>query len=142
MNTTVRILPVADYAQRADNVYLVTEQWPVGLSRRSLDKHHWLPRLAPSEGLLGWLQRDPARWSDFCASYWADLAANPARWQALTEAAERYGDLVLLHDYADTQINPVPALQQFIEARLAAAALQSSACERASPVCYREVPHR
>ncbi|WP_174873141.1 DUF488 domain-containing protein [Vogesella oryzae] len=136
MTPSIRLLAAADYRQRADNVFLVTASWPVGLPRRSITRAHWLPRLAPAAGLMSWLQRDAGRWDCFCDSYWADLAANPARWQPLLQAALQYGELVLLHDTSADDPNPAQALAEFLAARLAAVQWQAAGDTLASPVCY------
>ncbi|SCK12377.1 DUF488 family protein [Vogesella sp. LIG4] len=136
MASRIRLLAVADYCQRADNVFLITASWPTGLPRRSITRARWLPRVAPADGLLAWLRRDEGRWPYFCDSYWADLAANPARWQPLIDAVRQYGEVVLLHDTPMVEANPVVALVQFLEARLAAEDWRAGAACLASPVCY------
>ncbi|MEQ6289996.1 DUF488 family protein [Vogesella sp. GCM10023246] len=138
MTPRIRLLAAADYRQRADNVFLVTASWPVGLPRRSVTRAHWLPRLAPAEGLMTWLQRDVGRWPYFCDSYWADLAANPARWQPLLQAAQQYDELVLLHDTSADDPNPAQALAEFLSARLAAQQWRADSRALASPVCYAD----
>ena len=137
-----QLLSVADYRQRGDNVFLVSPSWPTGLPRRSITRAHWLPRVAPADGLLAWLRRDESRWPYFCESYWADLAANPARWQPLLDAARQHEQVLLLHDTPMVEANPFEALAQFLEARLAANDWRAGAGMLASPVCYAaEVLH-
>ena len=136
MVTRFQLLSAADYRQSHSNVFLVSSSRPAGLSRRSIAPAHWLPRVAPAEGLLAWLRRDENRWPYFCESYWADLAANPERWQPLINAAQQHGEVLLLHDIPMVEANPFLALAQFLDAQLATNDWLANAAMRVSPAHY------
>ena len=140
MSSAIRLLPASQCPAQGDNVFLLAARWPAGLPRGSLPRARWLPRALPAPGLQAWLRRDPLRYALFCDTYWADLAANPPRWQALLQAAAA-GGVVLLYDGEDCLLNPVRVLARFLEARLAAQDYWHEAAQRSSPVCYAGLTH-
>ncbi|MBP7242182.1 DUF488 domain-containing protein [Amaricoccus sp.] len=96
---------------------LVDRIWPRGIARARLDIDEWVKDLAPSDDLRRWFGHDPARWSEFRRRYLAELAANPAPFEALLARA-RSGPLTLLYAARDQEHNNAVVLRQAIEERL------------------------
>lgn len=109
------------YEEAADedgDRYLVDRLWPRGVTKDALRLRAWLRDAAPSTALRRWFSHDAAKWSEFQRRYFNELAANPAAWQPLLEAA-RAGTVTLVYAAADTEHNDAVALKSFLEARLA-----------------------
>ncbi len=100
--------------------YLVDRLWPRGVTKDALRLKAWLRDAAPSTGLRRWFSHDAAKWSEFQRRYTKELAANPAAWQPLLEAA-RAGTVTLVYAAADTEHNDAVALKAFLDERLGGA---------------------
>ncbi len=98
--------------------YLVDRLWPRGVTKDALRLRSWLRDAAPSTELRRWFSHDAAKWSEFQRRYSKELAANPAAWQPLLEAAQE-GTVTLVYAAADTEHNDAVALKAFLEARMA-----------------------
>ncbi|OHX11880.1 hypothetical protein BI343_03925 [Chromobacterium amazonense] len=113
MNASIRLVSIGQCKIPPAKGFLLSSKWPRQWPRAVLLPDHWLRRVLPTEELVAWMHGDSVRWPTFCDIYWADLSANPARWQALL-GAMREGELVLLHDCGDGQYTSVRALEQFL----------------------------
>ena len=84
----------------------------------------WYKEVAPSNELRRWFGHDPDKWKEFQRRYRAELSANHAAWQPLTDAAKQ-GDITLLYSAHDTEHNDAVVLKAYLEERLDAATPQS-----------------
>ncbi|MFP2959858.1 DUF488 domain-containing protein [Myxococcus sp. 1LA] len=125
---TIRCKRAYEAASRADGRrFLVDRLWPRGVRKTELPLEAWLKDAAPSPELRKWFAHDPARWPEFRRRYAAELAANPAVWQPLLDAA-RQGTVTLVYSAHDTEHNNAAALQQFLEEASASAAPTKQPC--------------
>lgn len=92
---------------------LVDGLWPRGLSRERARVDLWLKELAPSAGLRGWFDHDPAKWDTFCRRYSEELDTRPEAVQRLVELA-RASPLTLLFAARNEQHNNAVALQAYL----------------------------
>ncbi|QEL55040.1 DUF488 domain-containing protein [Chromobacterium paludis] len=116
MSAAIRLVSVRQCKIPPATGFLLSPKWPRQWPKTALQPEHWLRRVMPTEELVAWMHADPNRWPTFCEVYWSDLAANPARWEALSLALEQ-GELVLLHDCGDGPYTAVRALEQFLRQR-------------------------
>lgn len=108
-----RIKRVYDAPSSADGArFLVDRLWPRGVRKETLQAG-WLKVVAPSPALREWFGHQEARWTEFCRSYRAELAASPAAWAPLLEAV-RHGDVTLLYAARDRRINHAAVLRDFL----------------------------
>ncbi|POZ62920.1 DUF488 domain-containing protein [Chromobacterium alticapitis] len=121
MSASIRLVSVGQCKIPPATGFLLSAKWPRQWPRAALLPDHWLRRVLPTDELVAWMHADPARWPTFCDIYWSDLAANPARWQVLSEAMKQ-GELVLLHACGEGQYTAARALEQFLRQREAQAA--------------------
>jgi uncharacterized protein YeaO (DUF488 family) len=77
----------------------------------------WLKDAAPSGELRQWFGHDPKKWKEFRLRYFRELAANPAAFEPIVDAAKQ-GRVTLLFSTHDVEHNNAVALRDFIEARL------------------------
>ena len=96
---------------------LVDRLWPRGVSKERIRIAFWERDVAPSTDLRQWFGHDPARWDAFRQRYEAELAANPAAWKPILDAA-RAGDVTLVYGAKDTEHNDAVVLQGFLQARI------------------------
>lgn len=101
--------PEAEDGQRL----LVDGIWPRGLRKEDLEVDAWLRVLAPRTALRRWFGHDPARWEDFRARYFAELAANANGLARLRGYLVR-GPVTLLYAAADEEHNNAVALRDYI----------------------------
>jgi uncharacterized protein YeaO (DUF488 family) len=96
---------------------LVDRLWPRGLVRAKMDL--WLKEIASSGALRRWFGREPARWEEFAARYWAELTADPA---SLAELARlcRAGPLTLQFAAHDAERNNAVVLRDVLRERIKA----------------------
>jgi uncharacterized protein YeaO (DUF488 family) len=121
----IKLKRVYDEAKNSDGArYLVDRLWPRGLKKERLQAKGWLKTVAPSDSLRRWFQHDPAKWSEFCRRYLAELEGKPETWSPLLPEA-RAGDITLLFSAHDIEHNNAAALRDFLEARLKAGAKQA-----------------
>ncbi len=85
-------------------LFLVERLWPRGIRKEALQVEAWVKDAAPSTALRRWYGHDPQKWPEFQRRYRHELAASPAAWQPLLEAA-RHGPVTLLYSARDTERN-------------------------------------
>jgi uncharacterized protein YeaO (DUF488 family) len=116
--TAIQIKRVYEPPIKEDGArFLVERLWPRGMKKDSLPMDAWYKNAAPSVDLRRWFSHDPAKWKDFQRRYRAELAANPAAWQPLLEAASQ-GNITLLYSARDTEHNSALTLKSYLEQRL------------------------
>jgi uncharacterized protein YeaO (DUF488 family) len=105
-------------AERADGQRLLVERlWPRGVKKEALAADAWLKEVAPSTELRKWFGHRPERWDEFRRRYRAELAANPAAWQPILEAARR-GPVTLLYSAHDIEHNGALVLREYLNGKL------------------------
>lgn len=92
---------------------LVDRLWPRGLSKSDAKLDLWLPDLGPSTTLRKWFNHDPARWTEFCRRYHAELKDKAALLATITKQAKTR-PVTLLYSAKDEQHNQAVALQSFL----------------------------
>jgi uncharacterized protein YeaO (DUF488 family) len=106
---------IYDPAEEADGVrVLVDRLWPRGVTKQHAGVDLWLRDIAPSSGLRRWFAHDPARWSQFCERYTAELQVNAADVSRLRHLIAD-GPVTLLYGARDTQHNHAKALARYLE---------------------------
>ena len=95
---------------------LVDRLWPRGVKKEALAADAWMKEVAPSTELRKWFGHRPERWDEFRRRYRAELAANPAAWQPILDAAKR-GSVTLLYSAHDTEHNGALVLCEYLNGR-------------------------
>jgi uncharacterized protein YeaO (DUF488 family) len=104
-------------AEPADGQRLLVERlWPRGVTKAALAADAWVKEAAPSTELRKWFGHRPERWDEFRRRYRAELAANPAAWQPILDAAKR-GPVTLLYSAHDTEHNGALVLREYLTER-------------------------
>ncbi|MBX3302284.1 MAG: DUF488 domain-containing protein [Nitrospira sp.] len=98
---------------------LVDRLWPRGLSKSDAKLDLWLPDLGPSTALRQWFNHDPARWTEFCRRYRAELKEKKALLATITGQAKTR-PVTLLYSAKDEQHNQAVALQSVLLKRKSA----------------------
>ncbi|MDD5658359.1 MAG: DUF488 family protein, partial [Elusimicrobia bacterium] len=80
----------------------------------------WLKELAPSHALRRWFAHDPAKWQEFKARYFKELAGKAGLVREL-KARARGRPIVLLYGAKDREHNQAAALKEYLEKKLAKA---------------------
>ena len=72
---TLQLKRAYDDAEGSDGYrVLVDKFWPRGVSKEDAALDEWRKQVAPSDELREWFDHDPARWTEFCERYHAELA--------------------------------------------------------------------
>lgn len=96
----------------------VDRLWPRGESKEKFHYDLWAKAIAPSTELREWYHADPeTRWPEFEKRYEAELAANPAVAQLITELKGK-PDIVLLYSSHDTLQNNARVLAAYLAGRV------------------------
>lgn len=103
-------LPEADDGRRI----LVDRLWPRGLSRQKGKIDLWLKEIAPSDELRRWFGHEPARWSEFCERYMAELEGSASLLEELRIEAAR-GGITLLYAARDREHNNAVLLKRLLD---------------------------
>ena len=93
---------------------LVERLWPRGLRKQDAKLDLWLKEIAPSPELRRWFGHDPARWTDFCERYRAELDQRSEALDQL-EALSRDGPVTLLFAARDEARNSAVVLKAVLE---------------------------
>jgi uncharacterized protein YeaO (DUF488 family) len=104
-------------APRDGKRFLVDRLWPRGKKKGDLRLDEWLKDIAPSAALCKWFGHDPARWQEFCSSYFAELERNPEAWEPLVRVAKK-GTVTLVFAARDPEHNNAVALSQYLSRKL------------------------
>jgi len=113
----VRIKRVYDPPESSDGRrFLVERLWPRGMKKEALAIDAWSKDVAPSTELRKWFGHQVERWEDFRRRYRDELAANPATWEPIMEAAKR-GPVTLLYSAHDTEHNGALVLREYLVER-------------------------
>jgi uncharacterized protein YeaO (DUF488 family) len=92
---------------------LVDRLWPRGISKTKAKIDLWLPDIGPSTALRRWFNHDPARWTEFCRRYKAELKKNKGLVMELKAQAKK-GAVTLLYSAKEEQHNQAVALRDFL----------------------------
>lgn len=93
--------------------FLVDRLWPRGVKKAALGLTGWLKELAPSDQLRRWFGHDPARWTEFCQRYRAELESRPERLEPLRAALNR-GPVTLVYSARDEDHNQAVVLREYL----------------------------
>ncbi|MHB8141731.1 MAG: DUF488 domain-containing protein [Vulcanimicrobiaceae bacterium] len=93
---------------------LVDRLWPRGVRKEDLRLDTWAKALAPSTTLRQWFAHDPARWTEFCKRYRAELAsANASETiEELLKLARSAKTITLVYAAKDTEHNEAIVLRE------------------------------
>ncbi|BAU48906.1 uroporphyrin-III methyltransferase [Sulfurifustis variabilis] len=97
---------------------LIDRLWPRGVSKDEARIDIWLKELAPSDGLRRWFNHDPARWPEFKARYFRELASHRELLAAISRRARR-GRVTLVYGAKDEKHNNAVALRELLRRRKA-----------------------
>lgn len=95
---------------------LVDRLWPRGVSKIRAALAFWNKDVSPSTGLRQWFGHDPARWTEFCRRYRAELAANPKALAVLGELVQQ-GRVTLVFGARDEAHNEAVVLRDVLLGR-------------------------
>ena len=114
-----RVYSPADAADGAR--VLVDRLWPRGVSKVRAALHSWNKDIAPSTELRQWFGHEPARWTEFCAKYRAELKSKAEAIEALRTLA-RQEPVTLLFGARDEAHNEAVVLRDVLLGRCDASA--------------------
>lgn len=112
------------YTKPADlNGYriLVDRLWPRGISKVNAHLDTWAKELGPSTDLRKWFNHDVAKYPEFKTRYLAEIQANPALPEFLTNLSQilPQQDVILLFGAKDETHNQAVVLQDYLKTALA-----------------------
>jgi len=114
----IRVKRVHDPLEPGDGPrFLVDRLWPRGIKKEDLPMDGWFRAVAPSDELRRWFGHEPAKWTDFCYRYHAELEGKSEVWRPLLDLA-RQQDITLLFSAHDPERNNAVALKLFLEEQL------------------------
>lgn len=94
---------------------LVDRLWPRGLSKETAQIEYWAKDIAPSNDLRRWYHRQPAKWDEFRARYFAELDASP---EAVAALQDRLTETVtFVFASKEVTLNNAVALKEYLETR-------------------------
>ena len=92
---------------------LVDRLWPREISKETAKHDLWLPDIGPSTALRQWFSHDPARWTEFCHRYHAELKDKKGLVVELMGRAKK-GTVTLLYSAKDEAHNQAVALRSYL----------------------------
>ncbi|CUQ67658.1 DUF488 domain-containing protein [Candidatus Nitrospira inopinata] len=92
---------------------LVDRLWPRGISKSDAKLDSWLPDLGPSAALRQWFNHDPAKWTEFCRRYQAELKEKEDLLVLLVKEAQTK-PITLLYSAKDERHNQAVALRSVL----------------------------
>jgi len=95
---------------------LVDRLWPRGVSKARAALAFWNKDVPPTTELRQWFGHDPARWTEFCKRYRAELRANPEAVEALGALA-RQDRVTLVFGARDEAHNEAVVLREVLLGR-------------------------
>ncbi len=105
---------VYDSVTKSDGVRILVDRlWPRGVSKEEAHIDLWLRDIGPSTALRQWFNHDPARWTEFCRRYHAELNEKTAL-LAMIHSQAKTGSVTLLYSAKDEQHNQAVALRSFL----------------------------
>lgn len=99
---------------------LTDRLWPRGISKFNAALDDWAKEIAPSTELRQWFQHEPAKFPEFKQRYLAELAANPAAPDFVTQL-KRQGatqPIILLYGAKDDIHNQAQVLAEWLPKQL------------------------
>lgn len=92
---------------------LVDRLWPRGISKSTAKIDLWLKDIAPSSQLRKWFGHDPAKWPEFKARYFRELASHTDGLRELARKA-RTGRVTLVFAAKDEKFNNAVAIKEYL----------------------------
>ena len=119
MPTAPKVKRVYDPPAAADGARILVDRlWPRGIAKDRAKIDLWLKDIAPSDALRERFHGHPEDWEEFRATYFAELAGEPAQ-AAAAELRKhlRKGPVTLLYAARDEEHNNAVALQAWLTRR-------------------------
>jgi uncharacterized protein YeaO (DUF488 family) len=114
-DNVIRLKRVYEEPGTEDGFRILAERlWPRGLTKDRAAVDLWLKELAPSSELRKWYGHDPAKWTQFCERYWAELKQKKELVNVLRQKSEE-GTVTLVYAARDEHQNSAVALKRFVE---------------------------
>jgi uncharacterized protein YeaO (DUF488 family) len=115
----LKVKRVYEPAAKADGMRILVDRlWPRGIAREKAKVDLWLKTIAPSDALRKRFHARPGQWSEFCATYAAELQSDAAA-EAAKELRRhiRKGAVTLLYAARDEEHNNAVALKAWLTKR-------------------------
>ena len=93
---------------------LVERLWPRGVSKHNARVDLWLKEAAPSPALRTWFNHDPAKWEEFKARYFTELAQQEDILSAMMTRA-RKETVTFVYASKEERFNNAVALKEYFE---------------------------
>jgi uncharacterized protein YeaO (DUF488 family) len=112
----IRLKRVYDPPATEDGYRVLVERlWPRGMSREAARIDLWLKDAGASTELRRWFGHDPARWKDFRAKYYHELAERPEMIRRLSDLIREKPMITFLFAARDEEHNNALALREYME---------------------------
>jgi uncharacterized protein YeaO (DUF488 family) len=116
----IRTKHLTDPAEPTDGRrHFVERHWPTGFSQESAKIDRWLQRLAPSDALRAWEEREEAKFDEFSLKFRMELIGADEELDQLIAEAE-HGPVTLVHTATDSARSHAAVLAAMLRERRAA----------------------
>jgi uncharacterized protein YeaO (DUF488 family) len=99
--------------------HYVERHWPAGFSQQSAKIDRWIQKLAPSDSLRAWEEREEAKFDEFSLKFRMELAGADEELDKLIAEAE-HGPVTLVHTASDSARSHAAVLAALLRERRAA----------------------
>lgn len=113
----IRIKRVYSEPSSRDGIRILVDRvWPRGVSRERARIVDWRKELAPSTSLRKWFGHDPAKWTEFCRRYRAELK-RPGQLEEVKKLAQLSSlrTVTLVYGAADEEHNQAAVLRDLLK---------------------------
>jgi uncharacterized protein YeaO (DUF488 family) len=117
---TIKLKGAYDPPSRGDGMRILVDRlWPRGVRKGDAGIDLWPKEIAPSPGLRTWFSHDPQKWGLFRKRYFAELDRQSGAIGWIVNMARR-GTVTLVYGSKEKRYNNAVALEEYLEARMAA----------------------
>jgi len=114
---SIAVKRIYEPAAKSDGFRMLVDRlWPRGISKAKAKIDRWLPDVGPSTALRQWFNHEPARWTEFCRRYHAELKKKTELVAELKAQAKK-GTVTLVYSAKNERHNQAVALKSFLVQR-------------------------
>ena len=116
LTTMIKVKRIYEPPDRDDGFRVLVDRiWPRGVRKDEARIDLWLKDVAPSTELRRWFGHDPAKWTEFCRRYRAELKQQADALAMLRNRAEGHV-VTLVYAARDSEHNNAAALAKVLRA--------------------------
>ena len=116
LTTMIKVKRIYEPPDRDDGFRVLVDRiWPRGVRKDEARIDLWLKDVAPSTELRRWFGHDPAKWTEFCRRYRAELKQQADALAMLRNRAEGHV-VTLVYAARDPEHNNAAALSKVLRA--------------------------